>query len=247
MLFAMDAGSRVVGVGSYDRFPPQVEGIPRVGGLVDPNTEQILGLKPDLVIVYATQTSLIDQLGRANIPTFIYEHRALGDIMHTVRALGTRIGAGPAAEQLATRMEQALADVRAAVADRPRPRTLLVFGRDPGTLRNINASGGYGFLADLLDVAGGTNVFADIPRQSVQTSTEMVLTLAPEVIIELRYGDASATRDEGVEIAAWNVLPSVPAVRNNRVHVLTGDEFVVPGPRITEAATKLRDALHGAP
>ena len=243
MLFAMGAGDRVVGVGSYDRFPPEIEGVPRVGGLVDPNTERILDLEPDLVIVYGTQTSVVEQLTRANIPMFVYEHQGLGDIMATIRALGARIGAGQDAERLASRMEQSLAGVRGSVAGRPRPRTLLVFGREPGTLRAINASGGYGFLADLLDVAGAANVFADVPRQSVQTSTEMVLTLAPEVIIELRYGDAAA-RSDAEDLAAWNALPSVPAVRDRRVHILTGDEFVVPGPRITEAARKLRDAIH---
>ena len=243
MLFAMGAGARVVGVGSHDRYPPDVERIPRVGGLIDPNTERILGLKPDLVIVYGTQTALIEQLTRADIPMFVYEHQALDDIMATVRSLGTRVGASQAAESLAAAMERSLAEVRSSVAGRTPPRTLLVFGRDPGTLRGINASGGYGFLADLLEVAGGSNVFADVPRQSVQTSTEMVLSLAPEAIIELRYGD-SVRNDGPAALDAWRALPSVPAVRDRRVHILTGDEFVVPGPRITIAAQRLKEALH---
>ena len=244
MLFAMGAGPRIVGVGSFDRFPPDVEQIPRVGGLIDPNTERILSLRPDLVIVYGTQTALSEQLERANIPMFVYEHQGLPDIMATVRSLGARVGAAKEAEAFAARMEQTLSNIRASVAGRPRPRTLLVFGRDPATLRNINASGGYGFLADLLEVAGGENVFADVPRQSVQVSTEMLLTLAPDVIIELRYGEGLVLENAEQDLAAWNALPAVPAVRQSRVHLLTGDEFVVPGPRITIAAEKLRDAIH---
>ena len=57
-------------------------------------------------------------------------------------------------------MERALAGDQARVAGRPRPRTMLVFGRESGTLRGVYASGGYGFLADLLDIAGSDNVFA---------------------------------------------------------------------------------------
>jgi iron complex transport system substrate-binding protein len=243
MIFAMGAGDRVVGVGSYDRFPPDIEGLPRVGGLIDPNTERILALKPDLVVAYGTQTALVQRLERARIPYFAYEHRTLPDIMATVRALGERLDASGEAEAVAADMERTLERIRLGVAGRPRPRTLLVIGRDPGTLRNINASGGYGFLSDLLDVAGGENVFADLARQSVQVSTEMLLTLAPDVIIELRYSENAPERDDPDDLAAWNTVPAVPAVRNRRVRVLTGDEFVVPGPRIRIAAERLARAL----
>jgi iron complex transport system substrate-binding protein len=243
MIFAIGAGDRVVGVGSYDRFPPDIEGLPRVGGLIDPNTERILALKPDLVVAYGTQTALVQRLERARIPYFAYEHRTLPDIMATVRALGERLDASGEAEAVAADMERTLERIRLGVAGRPRPRTLLVIGRDPGTLRNINASGGYGFLSDLLDVAGGENVFADLARQSVQVSTEMLLTLAPDVIIELRYSENAPERDDPDDLAAWNTVPAVPAVRNKRVRVLTGDEFVVPGPRIRIAAERLARAL----
>ena len=76
MLFAMGAGDRLAGVGSYDRFPPEVDRLPRVGGLLDPSVERILSFKPDLVIVYDTQTELKGQLERAGIPIFRY---ATGD------------------------------------------------------------------------------------------------------------------------------------------------------------------------
>ena len=56
MLFAMGAGGQLVGVGSYDRYPPEVSRLPRLGGLLDPNMERVLTLRPDLVIVYDTQT-----------------------------------------------------------------------------------------------------------------------------------------------------------------------------------------------
>ena len=55
MLFGMGAGSRLIGVGSYDRFPPEVSKLPRLGGLLDPNIEQLIALRPDLVIVYDTR------------------------------------------------------------------------------------------------------------------------------------------------------------------------------------------------
>jgi iron complex transport system substrate-binding protein len=242
MLFAMGAGDRVVAVGTYDRFPPEVARLPRVGALLDPDVERIIALRPDLVIVYGTQADLLAQLDRAGIPYFPYVHRGLSDIPATIRALGMRIGMMGQADSLATHLEQQLADVRRRVAGQSRPKTLLVFSREPGTLRNINSSGGVGFLHDMLEVAGGDDVLSDVRQQAVITSTEMILTRAPDVIVELAY--ARSQRALASDIRAWNALSSVPAVRNRRVYFLEGDEFVVPGPRVGLATEQLSRVLH---
>jgi iron complex transport system substrate-binding protein len=244
MLFAMNVQDRLVGVSAYDRYPLAVDRLPRLGGLLDPNVERILALKPDLVIVYETQTELRSQLSRAGIEMFSYSHRGLADITQTMRAIGRRVGTDQAAGRAAEGIERQLAALRARVAGRPRVRTLLVFGREPGSLRRIDASGGYGFLHDLLELAGGSDVLGDLERQSVQMSIEMILARAPDVIIELHYGDAPGRDRLDAEAQAWNALPSVPAVRNKRVHLLVGDEFVVPGPRIVLAAERFARVLH---
>ena len=244
MMFAMGAGDRLVAVGSYDKFPPEAARLPKVGALLDPDTERILSMRPDLVIVYGTQTELKKSLERASIPYYLYEHRAMPDIMATVRALGARIGFKAQADTLASNMERGLAGVRAAVAGRGRPRTLLVFERDAASLQNIYASGGYGFLADLLDVAGGENVFGDVKKQAVQASTEMILARRPEVIIELRYGDGATNVDPARDLKAWSPLGSIPAVKAKRIHILVGDHYVVPGPRIVTAAREMGRVLH---
>ena len=247
MIFAMGEGAKVIGVSRFDRFPPQVEKIDRVGGLLDPNIEKILSLRPDLVIVYNTQAELKQRLERASIPFYSYEHRGLPDIMQTIRAIGERIGAGAAANRLAATMESQLDEIRRSVAALPRPRTLLVFSREPGSLRHINASGGYGFLHDILVLAGGDDVFGDVKKQSIDVTTEMILVRRPDVIIELRYGETMRSTDVAREIHAWDKVPSVPAVRNHRVYILAGDEFVVPGPRVVEAARRFARTLHPAP
>jgi iron complex transport system substrate-binding protein len=244
MLFAMGDGPRIVGVSNYDTFPPEATRIRRVGGLIDPDVERIFALRPDLVIVYNTQVELKQRLDRAGVAYYSYEHRALADITATVRAIGRRIGSDIRAEALASEMERGIAAIRSSVAGRPRPRTLLIFERDPGSLRNISASGGYGFLHDMLEVAGGDDVLSDIKQQMVQASTEMILTRRPDVIVELRYGSGLTSGNAAADLEPWKVLASVPAVRNGRIHVLRGDEFVVPGPRIVDAAGKLADALH---
>lgn len=241
MLFAMGAGPRVIGVGNFDRYPPEALTRAKVGGLIDPDVERIISLKPDLVVVYGTQTDLRTQLDRARIPMFLYEHAGLPDITATIRELGARIGSAQESNALADRIEADIADVRRRVAGRPRPRTLLVFGRDGETLRGIYASGAIGFLHDMLDAAGGTNVFADVQRQSIQTTSELAVARAPDVIVEIGVDTASAS---GRNLGAWDSLPSIPAVRNKRIYQLRGDGMMNPGPRISASVRRMAEVLH---
>lgn len=245
MLFGIGAGDLVVGVSSFDRHPPEVREVTRVGGLVDPDIERVLGLRPDLVVVYATQEELRGQLARAGIEMFVYRHGGgLAEVADTIRRLGTLTGRSTGAEALATQIEQRLAAVRARVAGRPRPRTLLVFDRQISTLRGIYASGGIGFLHEMLEAAGGANVFDAVARESVQVNIETLLARAPDVIVELRMADDLTPEAASREAATWSQLPTLPAVRNGKVFLLTGDAFVVPGPRIVDATEQLARILH---
>jgi iron complex transport system substrate-binding protein len=241
MLFAIGAGPRVVGVGRFDRYPPEALTRIKVGGLIDPDIERIISLKPDLVVVYATQTDLRTQMSRAHIPIYLYQHSGLSDITETIRSLGKAVGSEPASEELAGRIERDLAAIRTRVARRPRPRTLLVFGRDAETLRGIYASGGVGFLHDMLEVAGGANVFAEVKRQSIQATSEVILARAPEVILEIGLETASSPKRN---LRAWDAIGSVPAVRTHRIYQIRGDEMMNPGPRVAQAVRRMADALH---
>jgi iron complex transport system substrate-binding protein len=244
MLFAIGAGPQVVAVSSYDEFPPEVQSLPRVGALLDPDVERILALRPDLVVSYGSQTDLQGQLDRARIPVFGYWHAGLEGMFQTIAALGTATGHQADADRLARRLGAELDAVRARVRGRPRPRTLLVFERDPVTLRGIYVSGGRGFLHEMLDIAGGENVFADVLREAVQPSQEMLLTRAPDVIIEVRATGLLAAADAAEERKVWAQLASVPAVRTRRIYFLTGAHLVVPGPRVGQGTEAFARALH---
>jgi iron complex transport system substrate-binding protein len=245
MLFAIGAGPDVVGVSSFDRFPPEVASRPKVGALIDPDFERILTLKPNLVVVFSSQQDLIARLARASIPVFDDRHEDLTGVATTIRALGRRLGRDAAAERVAAAIERDLAAVRTRSNGRPRPMTALIFGREAGALRGMYASGGTGFLHDLLVTAGGRNVFADVARQGLQVSTETILTRAPEVVLEIRSSEGWSADRLAREVGLWSRLPSLPAVRNTRVYILADEKLVIPGPRVVEAARAFFDVLHG--
>jgi iron complex transport system substrate-binding protein len=244
MLFAIGAGPQVIAVSSFDDFPPEVTKLPRVGALLDPDLERILSMRPDLVITYGSQTELEAQFARAGIRTFSYRHGGIETVLGTMRDLGQATGRTDAANRKVTEIRGQLEAVRARVKGRPRPRTLLVFERQPRTLQGLYVSGGRGFLHELLDVAGATNVFADIPREAIQPSHETLLMRAPAVVLEVRATGLLAASEVVHEQGVWAALPSIPAVRTRRVHFLNDDSIVVPGPRVGVAAQALARVLH---
>jgi iron complex transport system substrate-binding protein len=154
MLYAIGAGRQVVAVSSYDDFPAEVKSLPRVGALLDPDVERILALRPDLVLTYGSQTSLETQLASAGIRAFSYRHAGVAGVLQTLRDLGAATGHAAEGERKAKEIEAQLEAIRARVRGARRPRTLLVFGRQPQSLQQLYVSGGTGFLHDILVSCG---------------------------------------------------------------------------------------------
>ncbi len=244
MLYAIGAGPQVVAVSSYDDYPPETAALPRVGALLDPDVERILALRPDLVITYGSQGTLETQLDRAGIGIFSYRHGGLQTLLATMTALGQAAGRPDDAARAVRELQGRFEAVRARARGRQRPKVLLVFGRQPQSLQQLYVSGGAGFLHEMLEIAGGVNVFADVARESVQPSKETLLARAPDVVVELRASDTLSEADVARERRVWATLTSLPAVRNGRIHILQGKHLVVPGPRVGLAVEALAGALH---
>ena len=244
MLFAIGAGPQVIAVSSYDEFPPEVKSLPRVGALLDPDMERILALRPDLVVSYGSQTDVQAQLARAKIRVFSYRHAGLNGVFTTLKDLGVAVGRTADADRLARDIRSGLDAIQTRVRGRPKARTLLVFERDPASLRGVYVSGGVGFLHDMLGIAGGVNVFADVARESVQPSVETMLARAPEVILEVRATGLLGPADMAQAKRVWGALASVPAVQHGRIQILNGEHLVVPGPRVVQGTEAFARALH---
>jgi iron complex transport system substrate-binding protein len=244
MLFAIGAGPQVVAVSSYDQDPPEVRRC-RGRGAARPGC----GAHPRACgrprAAYGSQTDLREQMRARGDRRIRLPPRRAGRHHTTIRALGARTGHADAEDHRASD-RVAHAAVRARVSGRGRPRTLLVFGRERGRASQHLRQRRRRVPHDALEAAGGANVFADVDRESVQATTELILARAPEVIVELRSSDDLSEAERAGEIAAWSRLSSVPAVRDGRIHVLTGRGLTVPGPRIPETVEQLAKALHPA-
>ena len=244
IICALGAGDRIVGVSKFCVFPPELRDRPRVGGLFDPDLEKIIALQPDLLVLRGKNES-VEHLGdRLGVPIYRDRTEMLGDVEICIMELGRRLGRTAQARGLVKEFRRRLRAVRGRTQGRPKPRVLLSVSRQPGRLADILTTGKGTFLAEMLDLAGGVNVFGHLDMAYPQVSREAIVVQRPEVIIELLPElelDAALQRQM---LNQWKALGPIPAVANERVYFLTDDHALIPSPRYVEIIEEVSRLLH---
>ena len=243
-LFALGAGDRIVGVSDFDNFPPEAMERPRVGALINPNVEIIFQLQPDLVITYGTQALLQERLAAAGIRQYPFVTGSIQHVLESIRALGSEMGLPEEGISLASEIAAALEDIRAESGEN-RPRVLLAHSREVGTMGSFYTGGALSYFDELIEIAGGQNIFGDVDENTFQPTLEEVLKRAPEVIVELLPSDSDGRARIDQRLADWQTLAAVPAVRDSRVYVLAGAHLLLVGPRLHLAAAEIAEAIRG--
>jgi iron complex transport system substrate-binding protein len=237
-VFALDRGDRLVGISTFCDYPPdQVAGLPRAGSYLTPNVEQIIALRPDVVIGVPTpgNQAAVQQLRSLGLRVVIVGEQTFAETWSAIRTIGAWTGNVAGADALVARLEGEIAAVRADAARRPPRRVLFVVGHDP-----LVAAGSGLFIDELIVAAGGRNVAASSGLPWPRLSLETVVAAAPEVIIDGAMG-SEANAALGVY---WQSFASVPAVRDGRVWPQRSDALLRPGPRLGRAARELFDLIH---
>jgi iron complex transport system substrate-binding protein len=246
-LFALGLGDRVVGVSRFCRYPAGVATLPKVGTFLKPDAETIATLRPDLVFVHGGPNTAAAQLQTLGIKTATIDRGALPAVFTTIQQIGAAAGVPDRAARLIADLRAGLDRVKAATAGRPGRRVLIIVGRRTGTLTDIVAVGPGSYLHDLAAIAGGTNVLGDAKLEYPRISLETVISLAPDVIIdvgEMGESPADADRRRQATEALWRQQSLINAVQASAVHATTDDAFVVPGPRILDVARTMAWWLH---
>jgi iron complex transport system substrate-binding protein len=237
MLFAVGLGEKVIGVSDFDHFPSEVEKKTRVGGLINPNIEKIIAMHPDLVITYGTQEVLKQNLQSVGIAMFPFVH---GNVDHTLQFmldLGHATGADDQARHIVEEIRKSFDEVHAH-APPVAPRVFLITGRTAGTLGGFYSVGRRAFQHDLIEIAGGHNLFGDVDQEAIQPTLEEVISRKPDIIIETLSPplnpDEVAQRKKD-----WESL----GLAKNRIYVEGESYFLVPGPRFGLAARRLSQII----
>lgn len=238
IIFAIGQEHRLKGVTRFSDYPAAAAMLPTVGSYTQPDLERIVALNPDLCIATkdGNPKRIIDRLVSLNIPVYAVDPRNLDKVMSTILDIGTLLDASESAGALVESMRLRVQLMKRLVANaRSRPRVFFQIGISP-----IVSVGSDSFIHELIVLAGGENIAAgDIayPR----FSREQVLSLSPEVFII-----TSMARDAVFEKVKtdWSRWPNMPAIRDQRLHLVDSNLFDRPSPRLVEALELLVRLIH---
>jgi iron complex transport system substrate-binding protein len=229
IFFALGAGNRLVGRTTWDLYPEAARAVTDVGNGIQPNVEAILGVHPDLVVLYASNAnrSAARQLRAAGVATLAIRTDHVSDFRRAVTMLARAIHDSVAGATLADSVENSIRAVQARPKPAVSPSVFWFIWESP-----LYTIGRGSFMSELVEAAGARNVFADLDAASPQVAREEVVRRNPDFVLT---GPENAAR---LRVnPAWQ---AVPAVRAGRILVVDTALVGRPGPRLGQAARHLR-------
>lgn len=239
MLFAIGIGERVVGVTSYCDYPPAAKKLPKVGGFVNPSLENIISLKPDLVVAMrGNPLNLLKRLEELGYPVFALNPGKIADVLNDMERLG-KITGSKEADKVVKSLKERLERMRNIVGKIPynkRPTVMIELWDNPLIVFGKNSIGG-----EVIELAGGRNIIEESRTPYPKISLEVLLKRQPDVIILAHMTKVKNPLEEVKERENWNKLK---AVNEGRVYSIDADIIDRPGPRLVQAVEILHRLLY---
>lgn len=238
LLYAVGAGSKLVGVIEYSNFPPEAQKLPTVGSATAIDIERIVASKPDLVVIWGSGNLApqIDKLRKLGIPIYDCEPHDFESIATSFERLGKLTGNESLGNTLASDFRVRLAKLAADYRERAPVTVFYQIWREP--LMTLNDTH---MASAVIRLCGGRNIFGNLQPIAPTVSIESVLKADPQVILT-----GSGAKDDPFSI--WRRFPKMSAVAANHLISIESDLLTRPGPRIlqgTEAVCKALDGVRG--
>jgi iron complex transport system substrate-binding protein len=238
IVFAVGRGDRLVGTTRYADYPQAALKIPRIGSYIQLDIERIAALKPDLCIGIrdGNPKSAVERLDALGIPVYISNPMGIESMLQGIFEIGALLRAEETAAALVADLSWRIKTVAEVVGrSGTRPRVFFQIGVDP-----IVSAGCGTFIHELIEAAGGVNAAGDATAYP-KYSFEHLVRLSPDVVV-------ITTMTQGADFDAvrrkWLRWPRIPAVRDNRVHVVDAAVFNRPAPRLIDGLEILVRLIH---
>ncbi len=243
LLYALGQQDRIVGISAYTERPPQARrDKPVVSAFIGASVKKIAALKPDLIIGFSDiQAELARDLIKANLPVLIFNQRTIQEILDVIVTVGQLVGCADEARALAAGYVARLEAARQRAGARGvRPRVYFEEWDDP-LICSI------GWVGELIEVAGGDNVFAAQSRGKLAkdrfVTHEAIIGADPQLILASWCGKPVSLES----IAAREGYAKVSAVREGQLHELDPAIILQPGPAcLTDGLDALERLIDGA-
>jgi len=231
ILFFIGAGEQMVGAVEYSDFPPAARDLPVIGSHSRFDVEQILSLKPDLIVGWLSGNSLEDLEGlkRLGLPVFISEPSTVEGIVSLMERLGALTGHQAQSLSQASAFRASFNASRETYSTRMQVSVFYQVWEQP-----IYTLNGDHVISQLISLCGGRNIFSDLKQLAPVVSLESVLARDPEVIVG---GGIFGQTPPWAE--RWQSWPTVRAVRNRHIYAVDSDHIARMGPRLAEGVEAL--------
>ncbi|MHB8500063.1 MAG: ABC transporter substrate-binding protein [Candidatus Acidiferrales bacterium] len=235
-IYALGLQDRLVGDTDYCDYPPEAQKKPKVGGAINPSLEQIVALRPDLVLVTKlNRLETVNALAVLGIPSYATDPHTVQEIVSSTERLADVLGVPEAGATLGADLERHLAVLRQRLTGSGPRRVLFIVWPDP-----LISVGKNTFIADALRLAGASSI-VDSSQDWPQMSLEEVVRLQPDFLVFAESHDSGQNDfDVLAERPGWRGLD---AVRNRRFAVIS-EAVNRPAPRIVSAIEALARQLH---
>ncbi|MDR2648336.1 MAG: ABC transporter substrate-binding protein [Clostridiales bacterium] len=245
ILYALGAGELLVGRGEYCDYPAEVLDAPAVQSGMETNLEQIIALKPQVLLMaaMAQSTEQLEPLENAGIQSVVSDAQDIEGVYTAIQLIGNLTGRQSRSEELIENMKSSFAAV-SVNAEANKGKTIY-FEVSP-LAYGLWAAGDGTFMNEVAEMLGLTNCFADVSGWG-EISEEQVIARNPDYIVTVgMYSGQGLQPDE--EILGRPGWENVEAVRNKAVLNLSGNELSRPSYRLAEGAELLNDfvAAHRA-
>jgi len=231
ILFALGLGDKVVGVTTYCNYPPEAPEKEKIGGFSTVDIEKIISLNPDMVLASSkTGDENIKKLEDKGITVLIVEPKNIDEILKAIELIGNVTGKENEAKSLTENMLKRINKVKENSKNlKEKPKVMYVVWHEP-----LMSAGKNTFANDIIEIAGGENIYSDMEIQYPTISLESVIDRNPDIIIaSVGHGDAGNLTYNYVMNEPR--LKDVNAVKNKRVYEIDADIMNRPGPRISDA------------
>ncbi|MEM4576074.1 MAG: cobalamin-binding protein [Candidatus Nezhaarchaeales archaeon] len=247
ILFTLNLSDRVLGVTMFCDYPPIVNEMKEkgrltvIGGYWDPDAEKIIGLRPDLVIGYASvspHVDLAERLTALNITVMLLYPHNLHEVFNNIILIGKATGKLVEAQKLVQQLEARVNSTIEKIKNLPKIKVYYEIWFDP-----IWTTGPGTFIDELISLAGGINVFGDAKTMGVVVSYEDVVNRNPDVIVlpDTYMKEFSISKEQVISRPGWS---AINAVKNDRIYFIDEDIVVRPGPRLVEGLEVLARLIH---
>jgi len=233
IMYVIEADSALAGVTEFCVYPESAKLKPKIGGYVNLNFEQLMILKPDLILALPAHRDNFSRFDQMKIPYKVFSQKTVSDVRESILGIGILLGKKEKAENF-LKIFDAEFSKKNIVENSKRPKVLIIVGREFGHLKNAVCAGRKTFYNDLIEYAGGVNAAPESDMEYNSVNAESIVSMNPDIIIEIfaPHSGMIAFKDENLLRKDWDIFPKVNAIKNNKVYYIIKDYATLPGPRL---------------